>query len=440
MRLNATRLGSIASSRSFGDQLYDLAGQVPNLDLNFAGTKTLDPRVTFTRASSATFVDSSGVVQTAATNAPRFDHNPTTGESLGLLVEEARTNLQGNSGVLTAASWATTNVTIATSGTGPDGNTAYEATETTTLGSHAFGGGGAALPSTTSVTSGTVYTGSLFLKKSTVDWVQLLFSSAGFGSTLYINFNLNTGAIGNSAACTGTITPFPNGWYKCTITATATTTTTISNNVLVIFTNNTNTTSRSPSYTGSTSNKMFAAMGQFEVGTFASSYIPTIGSVTATRAADVASITGSNFSSFYNSSAGTVFTEYRDPGSGTTRTPFAISDGTVANRMHLSITGTTTIANRLVASSTTYNPSDLASVLNSRNRYAIAAVVGSCNAASNGTLATASTPAAMPTVSRLNIGANPLTATAELLNGTLARLTYWPVRLANTTLQQITQP
>ena len=64
----------------------------PTLNLDFANTKTLDPRVTFTRASTGTFVGSNGLIQTAASNIPRFDHNPTTGESLGLLVEEARTN------------------------------------------------------------------------------------------------------------------------------------------------------------------------------------------------------------------------------------------------------------------------------------------------------------------------------------------------------------
>jgi hypothetical protein len=62
MRLNATRLGSIASSRSFGDQLDDLAGQVPSLDLNFAQNKSLiddysgTTLVTHTRASSGTYV------------------------------------------------------------------------------------------------------------------------------------------------------------------------------------------------------------------------------------------------------------------------------------------------------------------------------------------------------------------------------------------------
>ena len=64
----------------------------PSLDLNFAQTKRLDPRITYSRASSGTYFDSTGLLKSAATNEARFDHDPTTGESLGLLVEEARTN------------------------------------------------------------------------------------------------------------------------------------------------------------------------------------------------------------------------------------------------------------------------------------------------------------------------------------------------------------
>ena len=65
----------------------------PNLYLNFAGSKTLDSRLSFSRASTGTYVDEDGLIKTDAINKPRFDHNPVTGESLGMLVEPARTNL-----------------------------------------------------------------------------------------------------------------------------------------------------------------------------------------------------------------------------------------------------------------------------------------------------------------------------------------------------------
>ena len=47
-----------------GDGVFSLA----TLDLRFARQKTLDPRVTHTRASSGTFVDSTGVLRSAVTN------------------------------------------------------------------------------------------------------------------------------------------------------------------------------------------------------------------------------------------------------------------------------------------------------------------------------------------------------------------------------------
>lgn len=84
------------------DSLWETGG-IPSLDLNFAKNKSLidsvsgNNLVTFTRASTATYVGEDGLIKTAAVNEPRFDHNPTTGESLGLLVEEQRTNLLNQS-------------------------------------------------------------------------------------------------------------------------------------------------------------------------------------------------------------------------------------------------------------------------------------------------------------------------------------------------------
>ena len=46
-----------------------------------------------TATTSAPISNDIPVLQTAAVNQPRFDHNPVTEESLGLLIEESRTNI-----------------------------------------------------------------------------------------------------------------------------------------------------------------------------------------------------------------------------------------------------------------------------------------------------------------------------------------------------------
>jgi hypothetical protein len=51
---------------------------ISSLDLNFL-SGSLDPRITFTRASGATYYDATGTMRTAATNAPRIDYGPTPG-------------------------------------------------------------------------------------------------------------------------------------------------------------------------------------------------------------------------------------------------------------------------------------------------------------------------------------------------------------------------
>jgi hypothetical protein len=79
----------------------------PTLKLNFAKTKQLDPRITFTRSGSGTYIDNAGILRTAVANQPRFDHtyNSTTNrwESKGLLVEPSRTNFVPYSDNLAAA-------------------------------------------------------------------------------------------------------------------------------------------------------------------------------------------------------------------------------------------------------------------------------------------------------------------------------------------------
>ena len=90
------------------------------LSLSFMQPGTLDPRITFTRASTATYFDATGTMQTAATNTPRWDYDPVTHVLRGLLIEEARTNLLLNSATLGTQSVTTTAVatTLSFYGTG----------------------------------------------------------------------------------------------------------------------------------------------------------------------------------------------------------------------------------------------------------------------------------------------------------------------------------
>ena len=74
------------------------------LDLSFMTPGSLDGRITFTRASTAMYFDASGVMQTAATNAPRWDYDPITHALNGLLLEQGSTNLLLNSGNLSTQS------------------------------------------------------------------------------------------------------------------------------------------------------------------------------------------------------------------------------------------------------------------------------------------------------------------------------------------------
>jgi hypothetical protein len=388
------------------------------------------PSVFTSRASSGTYVGGNGLIQTATTNEARYDHDPVSLISKGLLLEEARTNLLLQSNDFDTT-WTNTNSSeTSLSGTAPDGtNTAWELKDTSDVSASQH------FLSQTSAgfVSGTVYTFSVWAKSGTLSAIALSFPSSAFGALLTSRYNLATGtAISVAAGTTATVTVFSNGWYRLTTTATATASASGVLNIRLALVGTT-------LYQGDGTGTILIWGAQLEAGAFPTSYIPTT-TATVTRAADIStSVATSVFeSSWYNQTEGTMFTEYRDPGvSGSNRYPCITSDGTANNRIGFFVSGTTTINNRHVVGGTLINPGTLNTALSSRNRHAIAAAVGSCNAASNGTLATASAPASMPNVSQLSIGS---LNSAEFLNAPVARITFWPTRLGNEVLQQITQP
>jgi hypothetical protein len=175
---------------------------------------------------------------------------------------------------------------------------------------------------------------------------------------------------------------------------------------------------------------------QLEAGAFATSYIPTT-TATVTRAADVASITGSAFSSWYRQDEGTNLIEFQETDRTGSRTPRSLSDGTTTNRIDAFLSSSLTVNNRLALAGVSYNPGNLTlSAAGTVNKHVLSVAPGSAIAVINGTLSTASAPPSLPVVNRIVIGADSIGGTP--FTGTIRRLTYWPVRLANPTLQSIT--
>ena len=260
----------------------------PSLVLDFENSKTLDPRISFGRSSTATYVGSNGLIKTAPVDEARFDHDPVTGESLGLLIEESRTNL-----ITRSTATGATNGVIGSGGALPSGWNFDQMQPGITV--EIIGSGTekgltyvdirfSGTPTTTNRTL--IRPGSFFTINGETYYLTAYSKLvSGTNNLSHTNFDYgalsltselkrNTGAI--RSGLTGTFYPrFDIGMnavgQPCDITI------------------------------------RFAAP-QMELGAFSTSYIPTSGSA-VTREPDITKITGTNFSSWYNQNEGTIVYE-----------------------------------------------------------------------------------------------------------------------------------
>ena len=390
----------------------------PTLDLNFASAKRLDPRVTFTRTSTATFVGTNGLIQSAASGAARFDHNPTTGESLGLLVEEARTNLVTYSNF--ASDWTLADATvILNSGVAPDGTlTANLLTGNSNVSSHFIG---------KNVSMGaSSHTFSCFIKTGSIATASLFLTQSGNNGAAY---DLSAGTIVNvqGTGNTASIQSAGNGWWKCSITNTGSSD--IFDGIRICIDD---TAFTSKSATGS----IYIWGAQLEAGSFPTSYIPTSGA-TVTRAADVASMTGTNFSSWYNQSQGTMFAQARlnFSLSASDVFPSIYQIGDYPNRLWALYLNN--VVNILTIGADVHSR-NLQTLTSSPQLFKVAQALSNTSltysASKDGaTSLTGSLSSAVTNTTSLYIGGPNVGATKHI-----ARLAYYPVRLTDTQLQALT--
>ena len=282
----------------------------PSLNLNFARSKTLDPRITFTRASIGTYVGADGLIKTASADEARFDHDPTTGESLGLLIEESSNNYFPNSQTL--SDWSISNSSLATNTSetlSPDGNN--NSLKLTATGSGVIEHGAVQ------------FTGINNYQQSTFSvWLKTASGNGNFqmsiGNVVYPG-NASTGYI---AVYGASVEEYPNGWYRFSIRRDWGAA--VGGTSLAIYLN---ANSGGGSY-GVVTPQTFEQSGEAlyiwgpqwennQAGPITTTYIPTSGA-SATRAVESTLITGASYDNFINSSEGTILMDFIPDGVATT--------------------------------------------------------------------------------------------------------------------------
>jgi hypothetical protein len=363
-------------------------------------------------------------VKTTATksSAPRFDHNPTTGESLGLLVEESRQNLLLYSAC--DSNWPTGGFGTPTYNLGLSALGVFSGVQVASQGQNWH----SIVRTGISLTASTVYAFTLFYRAGTSGRVRLTFRNNTATTETLVN-----GVAGNlsvSAAFAGAATILSQ--YLCSDGLT----------YVVTGTFTPNGTSADHWYRigpdSTTSGETVIALGgQLEVGSFPTSYIPTEG-VAVTRAADVASISGSNFSSWHRQDEGTVFADAVGVNniSGATRRYLEISDGTTSERTFLGYSSASNGRFFITDNGTTQADINVTSTFSPK--MAAGYVANGIQMAANGVLGTEDTSANLPTVDRLILGSQDSSTANTFLNGTIHRLTYWDTRLPNEKLKSVT--
>jgi hypothetical protein len=399
---------------------------LPRLALDFT-TGVLDPRVTLTRAlNTATRINSNGFIEVVNADLPRFDYNPNTLAPQGLLIEESRINLASYSEDFrnTADAGAARpntyiNVTVtqnATTSPYGEANASDKLLETSATGTHFCYRSGV-------ITAAGTYAYTIRVKPSERFKVQLQFGSTGNTAKFTLQ---GAGTVDYTLSSTAFIRQAADGWYYCTMVASPGSGTSVSFFILDD--------AGSTSYTGDPTKGVYVDCLQVEAGAFPTSYIPTT-TTAVTRNADVATMTGTNFSDWYNPTEGTIVIEYQGAAVAASTRAFAITDGTLSNFIQLvASNGSGSISNygeivtggvlQTALGAGAYSATAQTSVLAYKNNDVAFAKNGAATLTDNS--------AAIPTVNRLQLG---MLATFAHLNGVIKRFYFYPQRLTNSEIQ-----
>lgn len=295
------------------------SGPYPSLELGFVGASILDRRVEFTRVSNATYWDPLGTLQTAGPNEPRFDYDPVTGESLGLLVEGQATNLLRWSEDFNNTLWVNDPsmvVVVPNDHVAPNGLMEADRVSPTQT--------GVVRPSQSMSMNPGTYTFSVFLKKPDDiignQFVRLRFAQSGvpeeFNASGFFNITTASKGSANPGVTVNDVKVVGRGWVRVSATVTLGYSGPFSVSCIPVTADNSNLSGGS----------LYVWGAQLETGATPTSYIKTEASQ-VTRATDVASL---ELGDWYNQEEGTFIVEFRDYGNknspGYDRQVFGVRD------------------------------------------------------------------------------------------------------------------
>lgn len=409
-----------------------LGGDGLSLDLQFATDKTLaarkGPTPAFTRGSSATFVGSNGLIQSAGNDVARFDHDPVSLACNGLLIEESGTNNATQSGAMNLWSGAGGSTRSASTTLSPDG---IGFATLATSGGLTYGGIVARSLSWLTTVTGARYTASCFVKKDNYRYISLDFEPLRMSGPTMPFFDLDTLLFNaNGSAATGSVKAFPNGWYRIAISGAALRVLTTGFDI-----NLTSSTGNGGGTIGAGKN-IYVWGAQLEAGADATNYIPTT-TASAVRSADVCSITGAAFSGFYNQEEGSFSCVTTKPSTNSNSFIVHASDGTFDNAIDMRYNTATQAGSIMNVSNVTQF--SLASTISASAlvKQSVGYKIDDCAYSANSGSVITDTSASIPTTNRMVIG-NSAAGGSYYLNGTVSSIRYYKKRLPNAKLQALT--
>lgn len=383
----------------------------PELTLDFANSRQLDPRITFSRTSGATYLNpDTGLITTASDHEARF-------EKEGLLIEESRTNHCLHSDI-DPTNWTQngTSSLAVSSIPAPDGGTCYDLTTDNSGANTVRQINNTTAPVGTSVVS-------VFARFPNAGFTSLSlrnFAAPG-GANFYASYIPATDSWSAELNCTGLPSEdFGNGWKRLTIVSTVSSS---SGTNWILIGGGIST----PAYTQQTC-QIWGA--QLEQGSFPTSYIPTTGS-TATRTIDIAQITGDNFSSWYNQGEGSFIATADRKGLPSLQFTVLTTNGYRLPEFTFRSSGTASIYSPAIGSYATPG-----SVLEATFGWSFDGIGAS--RAINGAVNSVANSSISDTNTALYLGNYLNNATLYRLNGHISRLSYYSRRLTDSELQTTT--